>query len=474
MRKYLLKIILFTTISVLSNNLTSKSLISDNDSLKRYIDVALKNNPELQGKFNEYKASLENIEVAGTLPDPNLTFGYFLQKMELLEGNQVADIKLMQMFPWFGALKASKNEASQMAKAKYEELRELKQLIINNVETIYYQLYQTEENIKLLKKNAEILNTIKKLALVSFKTADLNQQMTSGSMLPLENDKQQTGNMQGMRSGNGIQQSTMNTNNEQQTTNINNGGLAEILRIQLEINEIDNNISVLKNKEKSLFARFNSYLNRNPAYSISIADTLTADTTNDLRFTIYNLRFDSIIKNNPMLGMINADKQAYDAKIEMSRLMKYPMFGIGVDYGIISKRSDLMSGMNGQDMIMPMVSVSLPIYRRKYNAAIKEATLLRKASENKYNAAINSLQADYIGAIEEYNNGKMKLKFNKNQSGITQISFDLLINNFSASKADMTEILRVQQQLLDYKVKSIEALVEINNALSEIRQIMAN
>jgi len=35
--------------------------------------------------------------------------------MELVSGNQVADIKLMQMFPWFGVLRNAKDEMSFMA-----------------------------------------------------------------------------------------------------------------------------------------------------------------------------------------------------------------------------------------------------------------------------------------------------------------------------------------------------------------------
>ncbi len=440
------------------------------DYLKRYIQIAEENNPELKGKFNEYKAELEKTTIAGALPDPNITFGYFLQSMELLEGNQVADIKLMQMFPWFGTLKASKNEASQMAKSKYEEMRDVKYRIVYDIQSQYYQLYQTDQTIKLSFKNIEILNTIKQLALVKFKTDNSDQQSVVNNHETSLSSPQSAGNMQGgMQSAAVKQQSEMNNQgSESMGGNSSNGGLAEILRIQLEINDIDNNIVLLKNNEKAMIARFNSYLNRKPTFVVRIADTLTADTTNDFRFTI-----DSILKNSPMLGMISSDMQANDANIRMSKLMRYPMLGLGVDYGVINKRADVMSGMNGKDMIMPMLSVSLPIYRRKYNAQIKETTLQKTANENKYDAAQNSLQADYIEELQKYNNGKQRLKFTKNQAAITQITFNLVINNFSSSKADMTEILRVQQQLLDYKLKSVEALVDIKNAQSSIKKLMA-
>ena len=48
--------------------------------------------------------------------------------------------------------------------------------------------------------------------------------------------------------------------------------------------------------------------------------------------------------------------------------MGLPMIGVGLDYSIISKRDVPGLEMNGQDAIMPMLSVTFPIFRKKYNA----------------------------------------------------------------------------------------------------------
>ncbi|MDP4269908.1 MAG: transporter, partial [Bacteroidota bacterium] len=72
------------------------------DSLSLYLSMAAKNNPAVLQKFTEYKAALQKVPQVGSLPDPELNVGVFLSPMELIGGNQVADIKLMQMFPWFG------------------------------------------------------------------------------------------------------------------------------------------------------------------------------------------------------------------------------------------------------------------------------------------------------------------------------------------------------------------------------------
>lgn len=56
-----------------------------------------------------YKASLQKIPQAGAYQDPNLEMGFFLEPMDIIGGKQVAEFKLMQMFPWFGTKKSCTN-----------------------------------------------------------------------------------------------------------------------------------------------------------------------------------------------------------------------------------------------------------------------------------------------------------------------------------------------------------------------------
>ena len=96
--------------------------VSKPDSLYSYLEIAAKNNPTVLQRYYEYQAALQKVPQVSSLPDPTINVGVFLKPMELVAGNQVADIQLMQMFPWFGVLKNAKDEMSLMANAKYESL----------------------------------------------------------------------------------------------------------------------------------------------------------------------------------------------------------------------------------------------------------------------------------------------------------------------------------------------------------------
>ena len=72
--------------------------------------------------------------------------------------------------------------------------------------------------------------------------------------------------------------------------------------------------------------------------------------------------------------------------------MSYPMIGIGLQYSLINKMDHPigMADMNGKDMVMPMVKISLPLFRRKYNAQQRESRNYWKASEYKRDNAQTS------------------------------------------------------------------------------------
>src|SRR4030042_2239549 len=173
---------------------------SAQDSLSYYLLLAAKNNPSVLQWFSEYQAALQKVPQVGSLPDPELNMGVFLSPMELVSGNQVADLRLMQMFPWFGTLRAAKDEMSLMANARYESFREAKLQVFYEVQQTWYELYKVQQNIRISEKNIDILRTIERLALVKFRSAPLGSSNASpsGSSIPAGAAQNTSGGSQGM------------------------------------------------------------------------------------------------------------------------------------------------------------------------------------------------------------------------------------------------------------------------------------
>jgi outer membrane protein TolC len=184
---------------------------------------------------------------------------------------------------------------------------------------------------------------------------------------------------------------------------------------------------------------------------------------------------DSMLANNPMLGMLDYEKQSIEAREKMVTRMGYPMVGLGLNYSLISRSATAMGtpDMNGKDMIMPMVTVTLPVYRKKYNAMKNEAELMKTATSQNYQATSNSLQAEYYQAVQLYKDAQRRIRLYDNQYQLASKSLDLMLKSFSVSSSALTDVLRIRQQTLDYELKQVEAAADLNTSIAWLKRLMA-
>jgi outer membrane protein TolC len=449
------------------------------DSLQRYLEIAAKNNPGVLQKFSEYQALLQKIPQVGSLPDPELSAGVFLSPMELVNGIQVADLRLMQMFPWFGVLRYGKDEMSLMAKAKFELFRDAKLQVFYDVQRTWYDLYKVEKDISISEKNLEILKLIERLALVRFKSASLeNSGKSSQSSATSSGNNSSTSagtsgmqTMGGGQSNPGVSGSNQSASMQSGTMGSSSGSsdLADLYRIQIESSDLENTIALLKNQQKSIIAEFNTYLNRSVTAPVYTYKNISMDS---LEFSL-TVVSDSMLAHNPMLGMLDFEKQSLEARKKMVTRMGYPMVGLGLDYSVIGESAMSTSTMNGKDMIMPMVVLTLPIYRKKYTAMQNEAELMKTATTENWQATANSLQSEYYQAVLLYQDAQRRVKLYENQFQLASKSLEIMLKSFSTSSSGLTDVLRVRQQTLDYELRQVEAVADFNTAIAWLKRLMA-
>jgi len=439
---------------------------SQADSLNTYLENAARNNPSVQQKWSAYQAALQKVPQVGSLPDPSLNLGFFLKPMELPGGNQVADLQLMQMFPWFGVLKNAKDEMSLMAKASLASVQEAKLQVFYDVRSTWYALYQNREQLRITQQNLDLLHQLERLALSRYKSgASIGISSASNSTVPMPAKAETSGNSMSVMGGS----NTTTTPSAApmaapSMAGSSSGGLAEIYALQLQEQELTNNLETLNDAFKNLHFKFNKLLNRSVDLSIELpikpVDTIEPP-------------LDSALKNNPMLLMLGFERESLEARQKMSDRMGYPMMGIGLKYSVLSKNPSSSSMMNGQDMLMPMVSVSLPIYRKKYKAIQKEIDWLKTASEQNCEATMNQLQSDYQDALLNYRAAQRRMQLYQRQKELTESTYQLQLKRFAASTGNLSELQALSRQLLEYSLQQLNANVDLLQAKAKIRQLTA-
>ena len=445
-------------------------------TLNDYLLIAAENNPNLKSKYFQYQAALERVPQVGSLPDPQLGFSFFIMPMERYMGNQIGSISLMQMFPWFGTLGAAKNEMTFMAKAKFEEFNEAKSMLFYEVRANWYALQLLEKEIAITKQNIELLKTMEQIALTRFKSGEQssNNSGGSGSMRSSNNANNNNSNsgmggmkMQGQSSSPNSPTRNMPPMNEMGNMS-SSGSMIDVLRVQMEINELQNNLALLQDSKIPLLARFNQLLNRERNELVIFSDSIMAATIP----VALNEIPDSIKNNNPMLKMLEQDEQAFIAQGKMNQKMGLPMIGVGLQYEIFQPRVNSESMMNGRNMLMPMATVTIPLWRKKYTASVSESDFMRQAIVEQKQDVSNQLMVNYEDALKDFKDANRRVKLYQEQTSLANQALNILIVQYSTEGSNFEEVLRMQQQLLDYRLKYLDALVDGNIAVAMMERLM--
>lgn len=455
-------------------------------TLQEYLVTAGENNPLLKARYAEYQAALEKVPQAGALPDPEANFGLFLKPMERLMGNQVGEASIMQMFPWFGTLGAAKDEANYMAQMKFASFIEAKINLYHDVRTTWLGLYRVDEEVQLLERELAILQALERIALAKYKSAPAGTAPSparqspgtsaSGAMGSSTAGSASTG-MGGMGGG----AAGGNTSSKAgSSTGMSGGGMAtmassgssmvDVILIRVQVKDLENRLLLLRDSKKPLQVTFNNLLNRQPGQEIQLADTLQPVA---LPATLALIQ-DSILQNHPMLKMYEWDEKAREAQYRMAQLMGRPMLGLGLNYMVFKPRMDEATemSMGGKNMVMPMVTVTLPIYRKKYNAAKKEAKFEQEAAALKKEAAENELLTALENLLYDYQRATSTLQLLEEQITLNEQAIRLLTTNYTVAGAGIDEILRQRQAILGYKQQQLQALTDQHIAVSAINRMM--
>ncbi len=467
-------------------------------TLDDYLVEAAENNPELRARFYDYQAALERVPQVGSLPDPQVSFGYFIRPMEFPMGNQRADLSLMQMFPWFGTLGAREDAASRMALARYEAFLGAKNQLYFDVKSVWYELYELEREIEIMNDNLDLLRELEELSLMRFQASAPGSSSGSSSMASMSQGSNSqpssmsggmsggmaggtgmSGSMTGMESGNaGNMQGSMGSGNSgnmqgrmggSMSGNMVGGGMSDVLRVRMEINEIENMVALLVDSRAPLTAGFNKLLNRSANLDVTVADTL------DMRVltTAEQALLDNMIRDNPMIKMLEEEAGAFEVRERIARLEGRPTFGAGLNYMIFSAPGSNAVSMGGRNMVMPMVTMTIPIYREKYRAREREARLNRDMVLSSRENVANELAVRLSGVLRDLADAERRSDLYLRQTDLANKSMDILITEYSGGLIRFEEVLRLQEQLLNYRLQLLRAVADHNRHVARLDMLTA-
>jgi outer membrane protein TolC len=397
---------------------TSPLELSASSTLDDYLAYAALNNPSLKAAFNKFKAALEEIPQAKSLPDPRFEYKYFIEEVETRVGPQQQSFAISQAFPWFGKLDLRADAAAQAAQVAMQRYQAAKLKLFFDVKVAYYEYYYLSKSIGITAENVALLEHLESIAVSRYKADTASH--------------------------------------------------SDVIRAQLELGKLQDRYSTLQDMKEPFAAKLNAALNRPISAEMPFPKSLSIDDTN----IDENALLKAVSIANPSIKAADHEIDQNRLLVELSEKNYYPDFNFGI--GFIDTGDSLVGNPeeNGKDPIIAMVSINLPLWRDKYDARKRQARRNLLAVQQKRNEKLNSLAAELKMTLYRFRDANRRIKLYRD--GLVPKageSLKVTESNFRSGKSSFTDLIDAQRLLLEFALSYQRALTDKHQNLAKMEML---
>jgi outer membrane protein, heavy metal efflux system len=317
---------------------------NDDEQLDLYIQQALERNPAVRQAFSRYQAAKQKMPQVSALPDPVLSITQYLRSPETRVGPQTTMFSLAQKFPWFGKLSDREKIAAKEAAVVREQYEAQQAEMARQVKTAYYSLAYLDRAVAITEEDLSLLGHYETLAQARY------------------------------TQGVGLQQG--------------------VVKLQAEITRDKNRLSELSIQRVRVESALNRLMDRpakSPIGRIGLDERPTVEIDYEKLFGVGRTHRPEVIG-----ALLRVEKD--EKRIQLAKRSYWPDFTLGASFvNVLGRRDPLGSAnppdQNGKNVWAITGSVNIPIQRRKYDAAVLEATEEKIASQEGYRDVVNSIES---------------------------------------------------------------------------------
>jgi outer membrane protein, heavy metal efflux system len=386
------------------------------EALRDFEGLALRDNPTLRRMRHEAAAAWDKTRYVAKLPDPALSSMFFTPPMMYDPDRLLADVQFMQMIPWLGRLKAEAQRACVEAMVAENLYRAERLRVIGDLRTGWYQLY-------VLTKQIET---------------------TQADQAQLE--------------------SLITTANARVATGVGQPG--DVLMASLELSSLQEQLISYRQQVVATTAELNRLMGREATLPIPPPRAIDAEFPDWDHALLRQVAF----RSQPELTAARLRAAATRWGIEVARLRRRPDLTFGIGWMAMDAPGAAMPEA-GRDSLTLGVTTTLPIWHRKYDAMVSEATrenYAAHASEDELVVRLDAVLHDLWEqaranqrTVELYENSilpQAQQTFESNQKSLINntVTFDRVIRDYRA--------------LLNLELGYHRALGQLATTLARIRQ----
>ncbi len=389
------------------------------ETVEDYLRYAALHNAGLKSSFEQWQSALAEAVQAGTLVDPKITYGYYIEEVETRVGPQRQKFGISQTFPWFGKLEARSSAAAAAAEAAKQRYEAEKLKLFHKVKHAFYGYAYLGRATRIAGDNLELLKHFERVARTKYTAAA--------------------------------------------------AGHPDMIRAQLELAQIEDVLKSLEELRAPTVAELNATLNR--------PSNAELPWPKEAEFKVIQLSREMVTeilrKRNPELAGLELELEAARYRVELAKKQFFPDIGVGVDW--IQTERDLTSGVDdsGKDPVILMFSMNLPIWQESYRAGEQQARAEARRIEQQRIETENSIVAKAAAVLYDYEDSARKIKLYRDT--LIPKADELLSASetaYKAGKLDFLSLVDAQRMLLGYQLSYERSLAENRQAFAELEMLV--
>lgn len=391
------------TESRLSLTPAPSELPEQDGSLNGYLALAMKHSPDLRAAFERWRASVLSIAKARRLPEPNVSFGLFVRRVETRVGPQRFKVGLNQAFPWPTLLSARADASAAKAQAAQSAFDATLVELRRRVARQYWRLWLVHTQHSLKTEHDAVLEALAGAVRGRIRTGDATLAALNQVELNIARHHDHTGQ------------------HEQAARRASARLLAALG-----------------------FAGSGQILQAKDGPQIAVPTQSDAD----LRATA---------REHPRIRRHGHLAASDHARARAERIQRYPRFRLGLDYietgAAIADVPD-----SGKDPIMVSAGLSIPLWSNNYSSAERSAKAAAASREAMQESAMRSAEAALEVAMADMRDSKRRVELYENTL-IPQgeATFTATLGGYQAGRSTVSAVILAQRDLLELQLEHAAA-----------------
>lgn len=373
-------------------------------SLDRYVALAMQRNPELRASFDRWRASVQRISMAGKLPDPQVSFGYFIQSVETRVGPQRARISLQQSFPWPTKLTASAGAAAAGARAQQVRVEALALAIRQRVEVAYFELWLVRQTRRIHAEHLLVVRSLSESVLARVATGAAT--------------------------------------------------LADQQQVDLAAARLEDTVLGMDEAEAAKVAQLHAALGTS-------TPRLPATETGPPPAALPNEEFESLAASARAHPFLRSFEELAVAKEEQARADtagRYPNFSIGADYIVVGEAEMPNVADSGKDAISVGAGMTIPLWQGTYSDAAEASRAEADGQRAERDAAENRAIAELETALATVRDAARRVSLYKGTLlPQAESAYDSVLGSYATGRGTVAQTLLAQRDLLDLRLEVEQA-----------------